>query len=150
MERDVYVIKIRREVTTGTGKVVARRSPFQPEGTSLEVTLVMGSRSLERPSSGGLGARRGERGGVPSCFSPAHPAQPKAYTVSIFSSFLGWRTMCTRQGLLGSRIQIEGRLAQSPTRESIELEVIFLEGREERLLGIGMIGCGLLLFWGCA
>lgn len=36
--------------------------------------------------------------------------------------------MCTRQGLLGSRIQIEGRLAQSPTRESIELEVIFLEG----------------------
>lgn len=84
VERDVYVIRIRREVTTGTGKVVARRSPFQPEGTSLEVTLVMGSRSLGRPSSGGLGARRGERGGVPSCFSPAQPAQPKAYTVSIF------------------------------------------------------------------
>jgi hypothetical protein len=72
----VYVIKICREVTTGTGKVVARRSPFQPEGTSLEVTLVMGSRSLGRPSSGGLGALGG--GGEVECHLVSHPAQPAA------------------------------------------------------------------------
>lgn len=58
----MYVIKIRREVTTGTGKVVARRSPFQPEGTSLEVTLVMGQpvfgASVERRAWGSEGGER--------------------------------------------------------------------------------------------
>jgi hypothetical protein len=54
------------------------------------------------------------------CHLVSHPAQPAAqgiYSQHFFPSFLGWRTMCTRQGLLGSRIQIDGRLAQSPTRE---------------------------------
>ena len=53
------------------------------------------------------------------------------YSPAFFPSFLGWRTMCTRQGLLGSRIQIEGRLAQSPTRESASnWKFIFFFGGE--------------------
>jgi hypothetical protein len=70
------------------------------------------------------------------CHLVSHPAQPAAqgiYSQHFFSSFLGWRTMCTRQGLLGSRIQIDGRLAQSPTREKASNWKFFFwrEGRKD-------------------